>query len=157
MNEGKMFFTGCAMLTLLFIVLPIIGLFFGIISLPFHLSSNTIETEHGVIDRTLNADNAIYNYEWFITQIEDIKAVQEQLAISEAQVENFKITYGDPLNWSFELNTEYARLNAVKQGQQSSIESMIADYNARSNMANRNIFQDGLIPTSLEIGSNFLK
>jgi hypothetical protein len=33
---------------------------------------------------------------------------------------------------------------------------MIATYNARSKMANRAIFKDGLIPDYLEVGKNIL-
>jgi hypothetical protein len=34
---------------------------------------------------------------------------------------------------------------------------VVATYNARAKMANRNIFKDGLIPNAFNLGSNLLK
>lgn len=137
--------------------LSFLGTALGVLSLPFHMASNTVETGHGVIDKTINADNAIYNYEYFRQAVEDIKAMNNKVELSKQATLDFKATYGDPSTWSYATGTEYSRLQAVQQGQESMLEDMIATYNARSNMANRNIFQDGLIPSALEIGSEFLK
>ena len=64
---------------------------------------------------------------------------------------------GSRADWTFEDKTEAARLAAIKQGLQSQYQDIVAEYNARSKMANRNIFKDGLIPSVMEMGSNFLK
>jgi hypothetical protein len=138
-------------------VLTVVGSIIGIITLPFHAIGNTIDTGHEVIDKTINADNALYNYEWFKQTHEDIKAIENKVSISQQSLDLHKNTYGDPVNWSFSVSEEYSRLSATKQGQMSQLEDVIATYNARAKMANRNIFQDGLIPSALEIGSNLLK
>ena len=138
-------------------MLTVFSLFMGVITLPIHGAGNLVQTGHDVIDKTINADNALYNYEYFKQTYEDIKALENKVKISERQIEDMKGTYGNTSNWGFETNQEYARLQAVKQGQMSQLEDVVATYNARSKMANRNIFKDGLIPSVLEIGSNILK
>lgn len=139
-----------------FSVLWGLGLVVGIVSLPFHAVSNIVDTEHGVIDRTINADNAIYNYEWFKSQVEAIKAQERKIIIANESIISFEASAGQRTTWTFEDKIEDARLKSVVQGNKSQLEDMIAVYNARSKMATRNIFQDGLIPDSFEIGSNLL-
>lgn len=139
-----------------FFILWGLGIALGIASLPFHAASNIVDTEHGVIDRTLNADNALYNYEWFKEQAEAIRAQEKKIVIANEAVVSFETAAGDRSTWTFEDKTEDSRLRAVAQGNRAHLEDMIAIYNARSKEANRNIFKDGLFPTSFEIGSNIL-
>lgn len=139
------------------IILPVIFIACSIISLPFHAVSNIGSTAHGVIDKTLNADNAIYNYEWFKQQYEDIQAMERKALIAEEAVLNFESIAGERSTWTFEDKTEAARLRSVAQGLRTSAEDMIATYNARSKMANRNIFQEGVLPGMLEISTSLLR
>ena len=132
------------------------GMIMGVISLPFHAASNLIETAHDITDKTLNADNTIYNYEWFKQQYEDISATEKKIIIAQNAIEGFVIDAGGRKDWTFEDKTESARLNSIRQGLMGQLEEMIATYNARSKMANRNIFLNGLIPEYLELGSNIL-
>ncbi len=139
-----------------FLLLSFLGFVIGVISLPFHTASNLVQTAHDITDKTINADNAIYNYEWFKQQKEDIEATGNKIVIAQQAVKNFEDSAGARSSWAFEDKTEYSRLNAVEQGLKSSLEDMVATYNARSKMANRAIFQDGLIPDYLEVGKNIL-
>lgn len=118
----------------------------------------TLETGEGIIDKTLTADNAIYNYEWFKQQYEDIKAGQKKLDNAEENHTAFKASLPeDREDWSWEDKQEDARLNTIVLGLENNLEDLIADYNARSKEANRNIFKDGIIPDFIEKGSNLLK
>lgn len=119
--------------------------------------NKSFETVEGVIDKTLTANNAIYNYEWFKQQVEDIKAIEQKIEIAILARESFKVEAGDRKDWTFEDKTESARLGAISQGLQSQYKDMVATYNARSKMANRNIFQSGVIPSTIEVGSSFLR
>ena len=114
----------------------IVGLFFlgffgrliYIAMLPVHIIDNTIQTGHDVIDKTINANNAIYNYEWFKQQVEDIKALNSKYELAVKSAEEFKIEAGAREKWTFEDKTESARLNAVAQGLKSQLEDVIATY-----------------------------
>lgn len=144
-------------LPVLFFALWAAGAAIGIVSLPFHAATAGINTAHDVIDKTINADNAIYNYEWFKQQAQDIKANQQKALIADQAVISFEASAGDRSTWTFEDKTEDSRLRAVAQGLHANDANLVADYNARAGMANRSIFQDGLIPSVLETAASLIK
>ena len=138
--------------------LSAVGLAWRAAMLPVHAVSNVIDTGHGIIDKTINADNAIYNYEWFKQQHEDIIAIENKIEMANLSVTVFEDSAGSTRStWTFEDKTEDARLRSVYQGLKSQHEDMVAQYNARAKMANRNIFLDGKIPGFIQIGAQFLK
>lgn len=139
------------------VLLGVVGRAIRVALLPVRVIDRGIETTEGIIDKTLNADNAIYNYEWFKQQIEDIKAIKNKQEIAQKAVETFKLEAGERSSWTFEDKNEYSRLSSISQGLQSQVEDLITTYNARAKMANRNIFESGIIPSVLELGSNFLR
>lgn len=134
----------------LIILVIVVGFTLKAILFPVHTAEKLIETGYDTVDKTLNADNAIYNYEWFKKQKESIDATSKKLIIAQEAVETFKEEAGDRKDWTFEDKTESARLSAVSQGIESQLKDMIAEYNARIQMANRNIFQDGILPNYID-------
>lgn len=103
-----------------------------------------VDTAHDIIDKTYTAENAIYNYEWFKTQYEKIQSSEKQIGNTVLSIDDFKEMYGDPKDWDYIDKEEYARLKTVLLGQKNFYEQLVADYNARSNMDNRDIFKDKL-------------
>jgi len=114
---------------------------------PVNTANKLIETAYDAQDKVLNADNAIYNYEWFKQQKEDIDAMGNKYENASQTLVDFMDVAGERSIWTFEDKTEYSRLNAVKLGIKNQLEQAIADYNARSKMATRNIFADGVLPS----------
>lgn len=147
----------CILVPMFIFGLWAVGALLGVLSLPFHAVDAGIETAHGVIDETLNAENAIYNYEWFKQQAQDIEALEGKIAIAEQSVISFEAVAGPRTDWTFEDKNEDARLRSVSQGLRSQYETLIADYNARASMANRSIFADGLIPNSIEAAASLIQ
>ena len=92
----------------------------------------------------LNANNAIYNYEWFKQKYQDIEASKKQLVNARASYSSFTASAGVRSAWTFEDKTEDSRLRAIVLGLENNLQSQIADYNARANMATRNIFEDSV-------------
>lgn len=133
-----------------FVVVGIGGRLLWIALVPVHGVDNTIQTAHDAIDKTINADNAIYNYEWFKQQYEDIEATKRKLDNASIAVDVFYKNAGDRKNWTFEDKNEAARLESIKVSLQNILEQQIADYNARAKMANRNIFQNGIMPSFID-------
>jgi hypothetical protein len=125
-----------------------IGWGIKLIFFPIKTVDKLIETAYQVQDKTLNADNAIYNYEWFKQTFEDIQALGNQYRGMEKNIEEYKQTMKEP--WGFEEKQEYARLLSVKQGLFNRLEQVAADYNARAKMANRKIFADKILPDFIE-------
>src|SRR3989338_6877145 len=84
------------------VVLSVLGWAFGIITLPFRSAT-------GVVERTLNPDNIIYNYEWFKQQNEDVKAIDVKLAAAEQAQTSFEESAGPRDTWKFDDRTEWNR------------------------------------------------
>lgn len=84
-----------------------------------------------IVQKTFDADNVIYNYEWFRQQYQDVQAMDGKIATMEAGALSAE---GD----------EKARLSSVVLGLKTKRQQMVADYNARGSMANRSIFTAGL-------------
>lgn len=103
-----------------------------------------VDTAHDIIDKTYTAENAIYNYEWFKTAYEKIQAQEKMIDNTILSIDDFKMMYGDPKDWDYIDKEEYARLKTVLLGQKNFYEGLVADYNARSSMDNRDIFKDKL-------------
>jgi hypothetical protein len=102
-----------------------------------------------IMDRTLDGDNVIFQYEWFKQQHEDYGAIKQKIDISNKSVETFKTDAGDRDKWTFEDKQEFSRLRSIADGLVYQMEDMRSKYNARSKMLNRNIFKDNNLPHQL--------
>lgn len=138
-------YLGIGILTFLIIgALGVAGTFFNLITLPWLKFDTKVTTNQQIIKKTYDADNVIYNYEWFKKTYEDIGALDTKITIADKAVADFESNAGARADWTFEDKTENSRLRAVAQGLRSQKEDVVAEYNARAKMANRNIFQDNL-------------
>jgi len=108
---------------------------------PFFVANEAISSAEGIVDRTLDADNVIYNYEWFKLRWEKIEARRREVRITQQTYDDFVESAGPRENWDFRDKDEDARLRSVVLGNKISLEEMIAEYNARSKMMNRQIFK----------------
>lgn len=124
--------------------LTIAGTFFNLITLPWLKFDTKVTTNQQIIKKTYDANNVLYNYEWFKDRYEAIIAIDSKIEIAQKASADFETDAGDRTNWTFEDKNEAGRLRAVTQGLRSQKEDLVAEYNARAKMANRNIFQDNL-------------
>ncbi len=144
------YFLGCLGIIAALAVIGVGGRLLWVAMFPVHTFDNLVHTAYDAQDKTLNADNAIYNYEWFKQQYEDIGAIKNKIIVADASVETFKQSAGERSTWTFEDKTEFSRLSAVSQGLRSQLEDVIATYNARGKMANRAIFKDSIVPSYID-------
>lgn len=138
---------------LLILSLSIMGLLIKglrVLFFPASVATNMVDTMYGANKKIINADNAIYNYEWFKQKKADIEATKQQYRVSKANYDAYHTSLGDRKDWTFEDKGEDARLNAVVLGFQTNLESQISDYNARASMATRNIFEDHVLPDFID-------
>jgi hypothetical protein len=100
----------------------------------------------GVLNRVVDADAAISNYEWYESQYQDIRAVTSQLEDARAAVQRFRREAGPREKWTYDDRQESARLAVVAAGLEQERKHRIAVYNARSRMITRNLWKprDGL-------------
>ncbi len=141
---------------IVFVLICVISMIFSITYLirwallPVRTVTTQIDSAGNIIDKTYDADNAVYNYEWFKMQYEKIQANRNQIQVMIDSLAEFKQTYGgNATDWDYETKQEYNRLNTIKIGLMNQEENLVAEYNARSKMANREIFQDKL-PLSVD-------
>jgi len=96
-----------------------------------------------VVNKTIDADNMIYNYEWFKQRHEDIGAIDSKIELSKSSLKRFTDSAGDRKDWHREDREEHARLSTVQLGLEQQRADLIAEYNARSRMVNRSVFKTG--------------
>lgn len=126
-------FAVAVVLTLFF---GILGVTLGVVGLPFRVFSQASR----IVDRTIDADNVIANYEWFKQQCQDIKAQGRIITDAEQAKADFEASAGPRSSWDFQDKQEHNRLSANVTGAKQYEASLVADYNARARMANRALF-----------------
>jgi hypothetical protein len=120
----------------------------GLLARSLGFIGNVASQPARIISKTLDADNVIYNYEWFKRQHEAIGAVERQIPIAEQQANTARARAAR--SSSFSAEQEDMRAEAILQGLRNQRENYIAEYNARSRMANRNIFKGSDLPERIE-------
>ncbi|WP_146200180.1 hypothetical protein [Ochrobactrum soli] len=110
---------------------------------------NPIHQAGRIVEKTIDADNVIANYEWFKRQYHDVLAIDQKLIAAESGRAGFEKSAGDRASWRFEDRQEWNRLNAIAIGLRSQRASMVAEYNARTQMANRDLFRTSDLPPSI--------
>ncbi|MDD4988600.1 MAG: hypothetical protein PHS68_06880 [Candidatus Izemoplasmatales bacterium] len=145
-------YVGIIMLVILaFIVMIPLGLALKAVMFPVRTAENMINTAYDANDKVINADNAIYNYEWFKQKYQDIEVAKKQYKNSSLQFSEYQNSLPDSrLDWTFEDKQEESRLRAVMTGQYNYVESLVGDYNARASMATRNIFENSVLPNYID-------
>lgn len=117
---------------------------FGIVALPFKTVTEQIKSGSEIIEKTYDPDKAITDYEWFKQRYEDIIACKQNAEATKKQITDFKETFGNASEWDIFNTQQYSRLQTTYTGEVQYCNDIIADYNARSKMATRNIFSDKL-------------
>ena len=125
---------------IIIVLIPIVFMGLRALLFPVKGAVKAIDTAYGVLDETMDAKVAIYNYEWFLQTAEDIQALHNKEANAEGLIKQFIGTMDN----SSADKTELARLRSIKMGLSNMLEDTMAKYNARSKMANRAIFKDNL-------------
>lgn len=132
------------------IVVVILAVLLRFVFFPLFVAEKVIESAEGVVEKTLDSDNVLYNYEWFKQTCQDVQAIDVKIQNTQSTVNQFREDAGPRADWGFTDKDEFGRLNAVVLGLKNQRQDMVAKYNARSKMANRSIFKSGELPETLE-------
>ena len=136
---------------LIMIVLGALGFLGKVLFFTPTTIDKSVDMAYEVVDKTLDGDKAIREYEWFKRQVESMKALEKKEVRAIKEVEDFVALMGGKSRdeWSRDDKKEYDRLNANKVAVQNMLDDALAEYNARSKMVNRAIFKDNL-PASID-------
>jgi len=131
----------------LIIILPLMGL--GILIGGINYGINLMSQPAKIIEKTLDADNVISNYEWFKNTYHDIQATDIKISIAQEDIKNFNESAGSRNKWTFEDKNESSRLSSVLTGLKNYRQDLTAQYNARAKMLNRKFFMGKDIPPEI--------
>lgn len=127
-----------AVLLAAFVVLSIISY----IWFPFLPWIEERDAGEDIIEQTYDAESAIQDYEWFRQQYHDIQSQRAIIENNYDELDRFYDTWGeDPADWSRQAETRHSRIQQRITSNQNMLESMVADYNARSDQAHREVFK----------------
>lgn len=105
---------------------------------------NLLSQPARVVQKTFDADNMIYNYEWFRQQYADIQSMDQKIAASSASLAAFEKSAGPRSGWASSDRNRWDFLNSQVLGLTNQRTTMVATYNGRASQANRSIFMAGL-------------
>jgi hypothetical protein len=108
-----------------------------------------VTTPLAIVNKILQPDNVLYNYEWFKQQVQDVKAIDQKINAFTATLKAFEVSAGPRDSWKFDDRQEWNRINSVLTGLTGQRASMVAEYNAKSQMANRTLFKTSDLPEQL--------
>lgn len=111
---------------------------------------NILSQPAKIAEKTFDADNVLYNYEWFKQQYNDYQALNKKITDADSSVVRFTRVAGPRKDWTFEDKTEQARLQSIADGLRYQLADLVSQYNARSKMANRSIFKTNDLPEQLQ-------
>lgn len=133
------------LIVLIVILLPAIGMAAKVVLFPVNTLDQSIDTAYDVMKKTVNAENAIYNYEWFKEQEAYIRQCLTNEEIAKEEYDLFlEMLPENRESWDRNDKQEESSLRNSYYALQKLTNKAIEDYNARSEMANRNIFKDNL-------------
>lgn len=142
-NKPRRSFFGLGFWVIVIITgLSIVG---GVLS----FSTNLLSQPARAIQQTFDANNMIYNYEWFKQQHNDILAMDTKVANAERQKAIWLESAPPRDQWATQDRQMFNQLSSISLGLANQRASMVATYNARAEMANRSIFMQGL-PSHIE-------
>ena len=105
-----------------------------------------------IVGRVMNADNVLYNYEWFFNKYQSIQAAERNVKESIDSYDRWrKSVPANPEKWSYSAHEENGRLNTNISGIQMHWNELVADYNAKSSMVSKNIFKSGKLPARINL------
>jgi len=142
----KIFFIGLAII----FSLGFVSAGLGIITLSGHVASNSVQTAHDVVDKTINADNAVFNYEAFFNKYEGAKMQVKNINNTEKSIQTLKDTYGiDATKWPKDVRGDYSNLQQTIEGYKMMYQKVVQEYNSDSQKLNRNLFKAKSLPYML--------
>lgn len=124
---------------------------------PAHVANKAIDTAAGVFDQTLNANNALFNYENFKDLYNGAKAQVMNIVSIQQSIDQLKEDYGDPVDWTKDVRDDANFLKQSLEGYKMQYQSLVKQYNSDSSKLNRNLFKDKGLPDELPLDYMELK
>lgn len=133
------------------VLLAVLGLLaLGALVSCLNFATNPARQAGRVVSKTIDADNVIYNYEWFHRQYGDLQAMTPKLENAQGALNDFEQSAGPRKGWQFDDRQEHSRLSSIVLGLKNQRAEIVQTYNARAEMSNRNLFIGKSLPDHVE-------
>lgn len=129
----------------------VLGLAAKIVLFPLFVAHKATDTAKGVVSKTLNADNAIFNYEKFKDLYNGSKQQVQNINDTQQSIDKLKETYGSPDSWTKDVREQFNFLNQTLEGYKQQYNRTVSDYNSDSSKLNRTLFKDKNLPAELPL------
>jgi len=127
------------------------SLFMRVVLFPAHVADKAMDTAEGVVDQTLNANNALFNYENFKDLYNGAKAQKANIENTLKKMDDLKEMYGEPTEWTKDIREEHSFMKDTLSGYEMQYQSLVKEYNSDSSKLNRNLFKDNNLPEELPL------
>lgn len=137
------------------LLVSVLGLITKIIFFPVHVAEKTADTTKKVVDKTLDTDNVVFNYEQFHDLYNGAQQQVQNIKNVEKQIEELKDLYGeDATKWPEDVRKDYAHMKETIEGLQMQYNNLVSQYNSNSEKLNRKLFKDKNLPYELPLDYN---
>lgn len=134
------------------LLLAIFGLFVRAVFFPVNVAGKVMDTTAGVVDKTLNADNVLFNYEMFHDLYNGTLQLKANIEQVDKQIADLKAEYSKPTSqWDKEGRKRLSFLEDTRNGYLMQYNRNAADYNSNASKLNRKLFKDRSLPYQIEL------
>jgi len=135
---------------LIIVILVFGGIAVKVLLFPVHVADKSVDLAYGTTNKTMTAENAIYNYEWFKEQEAYIRQCLKNEEIAKEEYDIYVKTLPENREkWDGRDKDEEASLRNSYYALQKLTNKAMEDYNAKSSMVNKAIFKDNL-PSNID-------
>jgi hypothetical protein len=132
-----------------FLILTFLFAVVGGIGWCAHAAFYPVEQAQRIVEHTLNADNVIYNYEWFHQHHSDWLAAGTNADAKQRELDTFLASAGPVNTWGIATQREANQLRVELSGLRAHRVNLANEYNAHVGMANRDLFRSRNLPEHL--------
>jgi len=136
----------------MFVAIGVIGFIGKVVLFPVHVLDKTAETGYGIVNKTLNADNAIFNYEQFHDLYQGAKQQTVNITNSKNQINMLKETYGeDASKYPKDVRNDLSFQQQTLEGYLIQYQKIVSEFNSNSKKLNRELFKSKELPYQLPL------
>jgi len=136
----------------MFVAIGVVGFIGKVVLFPVHVLDKTAETGYGIVDKTLNADNAIFNYEQFHDLYQGAKQQAVNISNSKNQINNLQETYGeDASKYPKDVRNDLSFQQQTLEGYLLQYQKIVSEFNSNSKKLNRELFKAKELPYQLPL------
>ena len=130
----------------------VLGVLVRFALLPIFLANRAVSTAQGVVSKTVNSTNVLYQYDWFYHQYQDYKAILAKIRNAQAAEKAYVGTLpASRSKWTYVEQQQVVQFQTVYTGLKYQADDIAAKYNAKSQTLNTRLFKSNHLPATLPL------